>query len=1172
MYADAGGGTISAAMISALTKAVRRAGLDDRVLGTTIFQEAGRRLREILASGKQYVPAPGSVHATGEQLIRAIEQQLDETALAEFCAFHKIATLGVDFRDLIRSTGGVAVEAHDVFNQVSQNIQQHGYEGILVLWDEMGFAIEQLLTGAKNASRNLGQEAMSLQNFVERTCATNELGKRVIFLGFTHVGITEYATRANLGEQDQNRLATVSDRFRQPNINIRLSVTETEGYHLVAGMMRRTPDGDRILQNPAPKLQRIADRMPRFSKNWESIPPEVCYNDIVAPCYPLHPTTVMVLLLLSDQIAQANRTTFYYLQNREEGGLSRLLTERTLPATADIGGSELVRINDLFHFFEQPLRSREARLMEQFDDALVRIPDPTVLELAVLRTVLILGVARVQPATTAFLGFAMCDAQPNEPGAQVLHDALKRLSDAGSLWHNAATEVWGFVGTGTVRTEIEREIDDERDLITTASSTVLFRNNSEIHREIADFLGDFDLDPSPSGIIRRVSVKVLDVARGADAIEEVNPASVGEGADWRSALIYLVIPESPQVLQYWRERASECTEPTVYFVFPQGPVEISPAVRDLIAVRRVLSRKDQADHAFRVLEAKLTRLRQDLRREFAQHFGNAGLRSGTEVVQAGPDRKLVSVESWNDLLPSIAAALETAFNQQIRVRCGTYNEWQSRAAWGAIEHVVENILDSEDNPTLRDEYLGFAEKSQEAAIVDGVLVENGFYRHNALTDKWEFTPIKDLAAAVQEVAGHLQSGTSDKEFEKLYSTLVDPPFGIPNGVVPILVALVLRSDTARIGVYYRSARQLERVKSRLAEAIVDMAKQPTRYVTRFNKLSPKQRIAFRAIGPEMGVAPPEKDDRRDSFDSFCGRVRDELIAWAGPLPEDVVNGTEFSEAQRKFLKLLRGGVPPQSPVLAEAILAVIAEDKGTHAELDSAGSETRDFPEAVRAWRELRERIDRYIDGVKASVQRQITELAGGRMDGDQTTKQRFVSALKPLQDLGLAGNPISKIVEKLNEASSTNDVALEVASAIVQKDISKLTSEDMGVATGMLKMVGLMNELNRKCSVILPSGDRRELPIVPESRPLDEIRQSLTHWRAEYDLSDDQLASVIVRLIYVQPSPPVSTGDHDADAVGSVEPAKDSLERIVVSSSDVNEVKSVEDPETPVGAGEGEA
>ena len=327
MYADAGGGSVSASLIRGLVKALRRANIDDTVLGQTVYHAAARRLDKLIQAGSAYQPMQGSTFSTVDQLKRALEQDFDEHALREFCEFHKLATHGVDFRDIVHSSLDVALQPHEVYNTVAQRVQLHGYDGIIVLWDEFGMAIEELLRGAQTG-RSLGLEAQALQDFIERSCSTNELGRRVVFLGFTHRSIEEYGTRASLNENDRNRLATTSGRFRNPPIFIRLSVTETEGYHLLAGMMHRTPAGETVFSNPVLNLQRISERMPKY-KLWANLSPQICYSDIAGACYPLHPATAASLLLLSDQIAQVNRTTFYYLQNQNEGGLAvRLTTAR----------------------------------------------------------------------------------------------------------------------------------------------------------------------------------------------------------------------------------------------------------------------------------------------------------------------------------------------------------------------------------------------------------------------------------------------------------------------------------------------------------------------------------------------------------------------------------------------------------------------------------------------------------------------------------------------------------------------------------------------------------------------------------------------------------------------------------------------------------------------------
>src|SRR5262249_30259493 len=161
-------------------------------------------------------------------------------------------------------------------------------EGVLVIWDEFGLALESLMKRARDGKRDLHLEAISLQDFVERACGSNDLGKRVVFLAFTHMSLTEYGQRSNLSETDRNRLEPVAARFRQPSVFIRLSVTELEGYHLLAGMLHRTVAGEAVFSNPVPRLQQIATRMQR-QRFWQNLPPMAAYQDIVSPCYPLHP-------------------------------------------------------------------------------------------------------------------------------------------------------------------------------------------------------------------------------------------------------------------------------------------------------------------------------------------------------------------------------------------------------------------------------------------------------------------------------------------------------------------------------------------------------------------------------------------------------------------------------------------------------------------------------------------------------------------------------------------------------------------------------------------------------------------------------------------------------------------------------------------------------------------
>jgi hypothetical protein len=271
--------------------------------------------------GAVFTAKPGSPYATPEQLRRALEDDQDEAALESFSDFHRTATFGIEFKDYLQSSSDSVLGSHEVYDAVAKRIREHDYDGVVVIWDEFGFAIEELLRDEQRGVRSLGQEVMKFQTFLENACGSQEVGKRILFLGFTHVGLSEYGSRANLGQTELNRLQTVVDRFRTPAINIRLSITETEGYHLLSGMLLRTPAGSEVLGKHPPRLFALNERMPSFNP-WSSFAAHDCFADIVSACYPLHPAAATTLLILSDQIAQVSRTSFYFLHSAQEGGVA----------------------------------------------------------------------------------------------------------------------------------------------------------------------------------------------------------------------------------------------------------------------------------------------------------------------------------------------------------------------------------------------------------------------------------------------------------------------------------------------------------------------------------------------------------------------------------------------------------------------------------------------------------------------------------------------------------------------------------------------------------------------------------------------------------------------------------------------------------------------------------
>lgn len=1113
LYADGGGGRLSTAFVRGLLKALRRAGLNEDVLGKTVFHEAASRLDHLLSKGKQYQAVPGSRLATSDQMNRALRQDFDEQALKEFCEWHMRETV-VDFFDYLRASGG-AYEAHEIYPLVAERLQRHGYEGILVIWDEFGLALESLLKGSNAEKRDLHLEAIGLQDFVERACGNNDLGKRVVFLAFTHMSLTEYGQRSGLPETDRNRLETVAARFRQPSIFIKLSVTEMEGYHLLAGMLHRTAEGERVFHNPLPQLLHIASRMP-CQRFWQTLSADACYHDIAAPCYPLHPATAATLLLLSDRIAQVNRTAFYYLQSREDGGVAGALEKRLLPSPDEAGGPELLRVPDLLPFFAEPLQQKEPHLVDQYEQAVARLPGPSPLETAVLRAVLVLtGIKSADMApTTDFLTFCLCDAQREEMAATPVHEALSHLNEANALWKNEATDVWNFVTDRGLGQDLEKELDQEKALIPIDKPAgELLRTYSVLREEVTDRLGDCDLDPCDAGIVRRVSVRLVDPAKGDKALDAQNPALGGKDESWLSAVIYLAAVDSAAQLNDCRKLADAPTKGTVYVALPVAPLCLNPdKARELIAVRLLLEKKDAQSHAFEVLENKLTRLREDLRREFAKAFGNEGLRSGTTVLKAGQPSRPVPVSSWGQLLPSISRDLDTAFGNQPRVRCGTFNEWQDAAGsqWKKIENIVEAILKFDEKPEYQNEYFNFNDSSQEGAVIDGVLVENGLFTNNPMAAKWELvsptaeTPCEVLCEVLRYLAAR---SNADKPFLKLYEKLIEPPYGVPNGVIPLFLALVFRAEPARIAIYQKKSNNWQRVESKLAEAIVGMGHFPDRYQTRYSKLSPKQRWVFRVIGSELAISVPPVGPT-EKMEEACEKVAGELRDFVHKLPDAALAIPDLTESEKDIVKALRGGVPPQPTLLADHLMRWVQEDLEACRELEDAGSTLALFPATVRLWRGFRERLGRQVEGARAPVRRQLLN-AGSDVPG-------IVESLRKVEMIaGHDNSVIAPIVQRLIASDGKAELIEEVVAAISNKEARQLNQEDYGRASGILEVLQSLTPPKGQMTVILPGGGRRELPVFVHEAACMQMCEAVRAWQVAYSLSPEQTATLLLDVVF---------------------------------------------------------
>jgi len=1121
MYAGGGGSSIANALLHSLIKAVKEKDLPDDVLGVTIYEAAARRIEHMTREGRTYSPPPKTPYPTPEMLSRALREDTSREALEFFKEWHKKETAGVSFEDVMKSQPDLVGTSHELYLYVADAVAAHGYEGIVTIWDEFGFAIEELLRGGAHGQRSIGQEVMELQDFVEHACSGDGLSGKVTFLGFTHVSLSEYGTRAGLNEQESNRLATVSGRFRTPDIPIRLSVTEAEGYHLLGGMKELTPKGSKILSNEFPCMKALAKRMPEFSL-WERFSPEQCYNDIIRTTYPLHPAAASVLLMLSDRIAQVNRTAFYFMHDKDNGGVAGQLQDRELPAQTKIGSTELIRVHEMLQFFEQAIRQHDPDSHRQYEDALRRFPDRERLDEAVIRSVLILNVANVSP-TTALLAFCLCDCTSEDPQAADLHSALERCAKANALWRNEATAVWDFARFSM---DVEEPIDEELASIPKYEPAFFVRTEQPVQEEVAEYVGTLDMEPAKSGIVRRIRIEVLDIRDGEKSIKPINPSVKNPGEGWCSAAINIIVADTEPIMRAWRDWVVKLEPSCTYFLIPQTPVAFNEDVRRFMAIMNVLNKGNLDKSRREILDSMFTALRRKLREDFARIFGSEGFKSGNcSVMKAGSNAAVTGITCWNDLLMRVAEEASQQFSSEIKVRCGSYNEWQDGRSYGPIQKIVEHILSYEETGAYHTNYLGFKDTSREAAVVDGVLVENNYLSQD-IHGKWVLGVTDDgaddgLANPIQLIRQHFtRGGGGEKPFVRLFSELIEPPYGIPNGVIPILVSCALREDIDRLALYVRRKGNSQRIsKSDLGKHIALLGFSPDNYTTRYEHLAGKNRYVFKAVAGFLRTPFAPKEGTGEAFYTKCRDIRKELGEWAKGLQEVAVSSSSLTEAQRGLIKSLRGPIPPQLPELAESLVKLFCEDADCEAELREAGVATEAFPHMEDLWQELKDKLDRLTEDAQAPVRNLV----------ERVTNDGQVSLHKVLSPLASGeGKPIDEAIKRV--ADRTPEDIDEVIGALCGKNASDVSAEDCGYVRGILHAAEQLRSQQGKVKLILP--DRTVLlPRVEEESGRSELQRVLRQLREEFGLSSEHIARVVLDLLYLS-----NAGNAEETSVGGTD------------------------------------
>lgn len=640
-----------------------------------------------------------------------------------------------------------------------------GYSGVLLLIDEMGKLFEYAARYPQNG------DLFILQALAES--ANRSASKPFIMAGFLHQSFEEYAVYLDM--VTRREWAKIQGRFE--DVPFVEPIEQT--IHLVAHAIERRPGA--FSKDVEKCIMRVIGRAEKTGLVPLGMRGEQ-FEKAALSAYPLHPLTLVALPHFFRRFAQNERSLFSYLCSQEPGGFQGFIA-RTMVTRNSV---PFIRLSDLFDYFTENIgaslyRQAHARRLLETLELLDQQHNLEPLQIKLLKTIgLLTTLGEVSPLrpTQEMIIYAMGTGDLENSAAEAALMELRNRSLITYRNFNHTFRIWegSDVDIDSRISEGERQT----------------RDDIELARIIADYANQRPL------VARRHSF-ITGALRFFPIVYVDTPDQVSElltepfAADGR---IIVCLIESPQAAEAFIYQAQQATTSTAQlFAIPKQIGPLRAVATELTALRWVQKNTPELRDD-RVARRELSLRMADVELLFSRYLSilldprSEPLGSGCTWYWCGDMKEVYSSKDISNLISEVC---DTIYHQSPKIRNELIvRRTVSPAVSGARRNLLERMLHHENQ-----EYLGIDGYPPERSIYESVLNNTGIHRVNESGGGyWRFAaPLTNSEAGLSlcpiwnKIAELVFSSQPEPmPIDHIYAVLSAPPFGVFDGLHPILIS------------------------------------------------------------------------------------------------------------------------------------------------------------------------------------------------------------------------------------------------------------------------------------------------------------------------------------------------------------------------------------------------
>jgi hypothetical protein len=810
---------------------------------------------------------------------------------------------------------------------------------LLLVWDEFGRHLESLVAGGRASELN------DLQTLAEFASRQQSMLMTIALL--MHQPMVQYAGSAPQGVR--NEWAKIAGRFE----TVEFVDDSRETYRLLAeAMQARSGGGDAggKVGTAARTITAEAKRLGLFADL-----PKTTLEELVHAAAPMHATALWLLPRTSARVAQNERTLFTFL--------------------GSVDAKSTVGLAEIYDYFAPVMRGDMAtggsyRQYLEAESAIAKCADIEFGAQAVKCACLLgLGLSGARArASRELVEFALSAYCGLQKANTIVSDLIKRKillhrkhSNELSVWHGTDADL-----RGRLEAEMARRSEP---------LNVVAALNAELPAPVwkpIRYNDDFKVTRFYRSEYRRVAdfAASVELMRASDA-----PFADGH-------VVYL-IPESEAECARAREVAASLTKQTRNLVvaLPAKPLRLAMPLGEIDAIHALQRDRELVD-SDPLVTSELQQMLEDSRAHVQRTMDAVLAPDGKSTVwyADGKERTLGGAAALRELL---SQQMEKRFPKAPRIA----NELVVRKKPTAVvvnarKKLVLAIMERSGKDAL-----GIEGKSADHSMFRCLLLNTGLYRAQG-DEAWRYAhpdevADKGLRAVWAEFEEFVATPAPDsKPLGRFFAKLQEPPYGVRDGLIPILFAAALKAFPSPVTL----SKGGEYVGDILPSTIEDLCRNPEEYRFTVLDLGAKECAYLSGVhqlfsGTE-GTSPADGDLVRLAFES--------VGAWKRQLPPASLKTYRITPAAKKLrdavnqpgdaLVLLLNAMPRAVGYAAdlekavEAIRAAKAEleEVPKRFEMAAADAVRRSLGVADVVDRGLRTICDVWIGAIPKSIREQL--------------------------------------------------------------------------------------------------------------------------------------------------------------------------------------------------------